>query len=259
MADTTTTSPASRVRPYFERQRPQQAGAANVGDLERWASLVGGGALALLGLSRGSLGGLGLAALGGALVYRGASGHCPMYGALGVSTAEPRGPATAIPAHHGVKVERSVTINRSQEDLFRFWRNFENLPRIMSHLESVHLTGGNRSHWVAKGPLGMRVEWDAELYTERPNELISWRSLPGSEVDTTGSVHFLPAPGGRGTEVKVVLKYDPPAGKAGAAVAGLLGHAPGGLIKDDLCRLHALMEAGEVPTTEGQPRGRCGR
>jgi uncharacterized membrane protein len=178
---------------------------------------------------------------------------------LGVSTAEPRGRATTIPAGHGVKVEKGVTINRSQEDLFRLWRNFENLPRIMSHLESVRMTQPNRWHWVATGPLGTRFAWDAELYQERPNELIAWRSLPGSEVDTTGSVHFLPAAGGRGTEVKVVLKYDPPAGKLGAAVAGLFGQSPGENIKDDLRRFKALMETGEVPTTEGQPRGRCGR
>jgi uncharacterized membrane protein len=259
MADTLTTARANRVRPYFDRQRPGQPTRVNVGDVERWASLLGGGALALFGLSRGSLGGLGLAALGSALVYRGASGHCPMYGSLGVSTAERRGPATVIPAGHGVKVEQSVTIDRPREDLFRLWRNFDYLPHVMSHLESVAISGPDRSHWVARGPLGARFEWDAEVYTERPGEMISWRSLPGSQVDTTGSVHFTAAPGGRGTEVKVVLKYDPPAGKTGAAIAGLFGQAPGQEIKDDLCRFKQLMETGEIPTTEGQPRGRCGR
>ncbi len=256
MADTTTTPHANRVRPYFEQQRPQQAARVNVSDLERWASVLGGGALALFGLTRGSLGGLGLAALGSALVYRGATGLCSVYGALGVSTAVRRGPATSIPAGQGIKVEKSITIDRSQEDLFHFWRNFENLPRIMSHLEAVHITGPNRTHWVAPGPLGVRVEWDAELVAERPNELIGWRSLPGSEVDTAGSVHFTPAPSGRGTEVKVVLKYDPPAGKVGAAIAGLFLQSPGEQIKDDLRRLKQLMETGEIPTTEGQQRGR---
>jgi uncharacterized membrane protein len=252
MADTTRFTHANRVRPYFEQQpRQQQAGRVNVGDTERWASLLAGGALAAFGLSRGSLGGLGLAALGGALLYRGATGHSSLYGALGVSSAERRGPVTSVPARHGVKVETSATINRPREDLFRSWRNFENLPHIMSHLESVRVTGPKTSHWVARGPLGTRFEWDAELYTERPNELIGWRSLPGSEVDTAGSVHFLPAPGGRGTEVKVVLKYDPPAGKVGAAIAKLFQQSPEGQIKDDLCRFKALMEAGEWPATEG--------
>ena len=157
--------PANRVRVHFEQQPEQRTDRINVGDMERWVSLLGGTALAAFGLARGSLGGLGLAALGGALVYRGATGHCPMYGTLGISTAERRGPATVIRAGHGVKVERSVTIDRSPEELFRFWRNFENLPRIMTHLESVRTTSPNQSHWAAKGPLGTSFEWDAEIYT----------------------------------------------------------------------------------------------
>jgi uncharacterized membrane protein len=249
MADTTTTPHVNRVRSYFDRQQPARPTRINVGDVERWASLLGGGALTLFGLTRGSLGGLGLAALGSALIYRGATGHCSVYGALGVSTAERHGSATVIPAGHGVKVEKGITINRSQEDLFRLWRNFEYLPHILSILERVEVTGPNRSHWVARGPLGAHFEWDAEIYTERPNEMISWRSLPGSEVDSAGSVHFTPAPGGRGTEVKVVLKYHPPAGKTGAAIAGLFLQSPDEQIKDDLRRFKQLMETGEVPTT----------
>src|SRR5690349_6355573 len=158
MADSTSFTHANRVRPYFEQQpRRQAAERVNVGEVERWASLLGGGALAAFGLARGSLAGLGLAALGGALVYRGATGHCPMYGALSLSTAERRGPATVIPAGHGVKVERSVIIDHPPEELFRFWRNFENLPRIMTHLESVRTTSPTHSHWAAKGPLGVTV------------------------------------------------------------------------------------------------------
>ncbi len=258
MADTSITSHANRVRPYFDREPTARPSHVNVGDAERWASLLGGGALALFGLTRGSLAGFGLAALGSALAYRGVSGHCNVYGALGVSTAERHGAATVIPAGHGVKVEKSITIDRAPEELYRSWRNFDYLPHIMSHLERVDVTGPYQSHWVARGPLGARFEWDAEIYTHRLNEMISWRSLPGSEVDTAGSVHFTPAPGGRGTEVKVVLKYDPPAGKAGAAVAGMFLQSPGEQIKDDLRRFKQLMETGEIPTTEGQPRGRCG-
>jgi uncharacterized membrane protein len=228
----------------------------NVGDVERWASLLGGGALALYGLSRGSLGGLALALLGGSLVYRGASGHCSMYGALGISTAERHGPRTSIPAGHGVKVEKRITVQRSPEDLYRFWRNFENLPRVMRHLESVRTNGPNRSHWVARGPLGTRLDWDAEVITDRPNELIGWRSLEGSEVDTAGSVHFVPLPGGRGTEVRVVLKYDPPAGKAGAAVARLFGEDAEQQIEEDLRRFKQSLESGTVPARQGQPLGR---
>lgn len=256
----TAQAPARTHRPPQDRSQPhQQAPAANVGEAERLLSLLGGGALALYGLARGSLGSLTLAALGGGLVYRGMSGHCNLYGALGISTAEGSGQRTSIPAGHGIKVEESVTIMRPPEELYRFWTNLENLPRIMSHLEAVRKLGDQRSHWVACGPLGTRMEWDAEVLTQRQNEVISWRSLDGSEVDTAGSVHFTAAPGDRGTVVRVVLKYDPPAGQIGAAIADLLGQAPGQRIREDLRRFKQLMETGEVATTKGQPRGTCSR
>jgi uncharacterized membrane protein len=144
-----------------------------------------------------------------------------------------------------VKVEKAVTVNRSPEELYHFWRHLENLPRFMSNLEEVH-ENGNRSHWVAKGPLGTKVEWDAEVINEKPNELIAWRSLDGAEVDNAGSVHFERLPGGRGTEVKVTLKYDPPAGKAGAAVAKLFGRDAEQEIEEDLRHFKQIMEAGEI-------------
>jgi uncharacterized membrane protein len=127
----------------------------------------------------------------------------------------------------------------------------------MKHLESVKVTGGDRSHWVAKGPAGTSVEWDAEVYNEKENELIAWRSLEGSQVDNAGSVHFESAAGGRGTIVRVVLKYDPPAGKLGAVVARLFGESPAQQIDEDLRRFKQLMETGETATTEGQPSGRA--
>jgi uncharacterized membrane protein len=210
----------------------------------------------VLGISRGSLGGLALAAVGGALVYRGLSGHSSIYKALDLNTAQPRGPATSVPAGHGFKLEHSVTINRPAADLYRFWRDFSNLPRCMRHLESVR-SEGNRSHWVARGPMGVTVSWDAEIINERPNELIAWRSLEGSTVDTAGSVHFQTLSHDRGTEVRVSLKYDPPAGKAGAWAAWLFGKAPEQEVQEDLRRFKAFMETGEEPTTAGQPQGHC--
>jgi uncharacterized membrane protein len=256
MATITAPAQTNRIRDFQQRRAGRQARPTNVGDGERWLSLLGGGALALLGLSRGSLGGLGLALLGGGLCYRGATGHCDVYSALGFNTAEPHAAHTSIPAGRGVRVDASTTINRPAQDLFRYWRDFENLPRFMHNLESVRSTGGNRSHWVARGPMGVRVEWDAEVITERPNELIGWRSLPGSQVDTAGSVHFTPAPGNRGTEVKVEMKYDPPGGKAGATLAWLLGDSPAAEVREDLRRFKRLLETGEIPTTRGQPSGR---
>jgi uncharacterized membrane protein len=179
------------------------------------------------------------------------SGQCTVYDWLGIDTAH-RGPATTIPAHHGIKVEEAMTINRSPHELYEFWRNLANLPHFMKHLQSVRKTGGNRSHWVAQGPLGMKVEWDAEVYNENPNEMIAWRSFEGSDVDNTGSVHFRPAPTGRGTEVRVVLKYNPPAGKAGAVIAKMFGKDPEGMIREGLRRFKQLMETGEIPTVQGQ-------
>lgn len=154
----------------------------------------------------------------------------------------------------GIEVKHQVTIDRPAEELFRFWRNFENLPQFMRHLESVTTLDNTRSHWVAKAPLG-NVEWDAEIVDEQPNQRIVWRSLPNADVVNAGSVLFLPGPTGRGTEVYVVLEYDPPAGVVGATVAKLFDEEPGQQVKEDLLRFKQLMEAGEIPTNEGQPSG----
>ncbi len=224
----------------------------NVGDAERWASLIGGGLLAGFGLARRSLGGLALAAVGGGLLYRGLTGHCSIYKTLNVNTAEPHGPATAIPAGHGFRIEKIITINRSPEELYRFWRNLENLPRFMHHIRAIKAQG-NRSHWVVDAPLGAKVEWDAEIINDKNNELIAWKSVPGSQVDNAGSVHFHAAPSGQGTEVTVTLKYDPPAGSLGATFAKLLGDDPEKQIQEALGELKQMMEASDVPAPHGNP------
>jgi uncharacterized membrane protein len=235
------------------RLRQGSAGdGVNVGDIERWVSLAGGGLLALYGLSNRSAVGLGLAALGGGLVYRGLTGHCPMYGALNINTAQKHNPAAAVGAGVGFKVVRGITINRPVEDLYRYWRNLESLPRVMSHLESV-TANGNRSHWVAKGPAGMSVEWEAEIINEEPDRLIAWRSLEGSQVSTAGSVQFSPLGFDRGTEVRVSLKYDPPAGKLGSWLAWLFGEDPDQQIREDLRRFKQQMESGEGAALASQP------
>src|SRR5690349_15542885 len=123
-------------------------------------------------------------------------------------------------------VKKAITINRSPEELYRFWHDFQNLPQFMSHLESVVVTSPQRSHWKAKAPVGTKVEWDAEITDDQPNKRIAWKSLKGADVDNAGSVSFVPAPGGRGTEVHVELSYDPPGGALGATVAKLFGEAP---------------------------------
>jgi uncharacterized membrane protein len=243
MTDTTPAARQQRTNHATPHHRPSPR---NVGDVERWASILGGGTLVLLGLTRRTPGALGLALLGGGLLYRGATGHCPLYGALGVNTAGHHPASTAVPAGEGVKVTRSILVLRPAAELYRYWRNFENLPRIMRHLESVEMTSSHRSRWVARGPLGMRFEWDADIISEKENELIGWRSLEGSAVETAGSVHFLPARGGQATEVKVVLKYNPPAGKVGAAIARLLGDSPEQQIEEDLRTFKWVMEIGRL-------------
>lgn len=157
--------------------------------------------------------------------------------------------ATAL--RGGVRVERVTTINRPLEEVYAFWRNFENFPRFMRHLESVRVTGDGRSHWRAKGPAGMTVEWDAEIIEERENERISWKSLEGAEVENSGTVRFQHAPGARGTEVRVQLQYRPPAGRLGRIVASLFGEEPGQQIHEDLRRFKQLMETGEIPLSDG--------
>ncbi|HLM56687.1 MAG TPA: SRPBCC family protein [Pyrinomonadaceae bacterium] len=239
----------------------QTGSTTNVGQYERIACAVGGGALAVYGATRGSLGGIALALLGAALVQRGVTGHCSVYSAMDYSTAGREGlrnsDNVSVPAERGTKLEKSVTIDRPAGELYRYWRNFENLPRFMNHLESVHVTGEKTSHWVAKAPAGTSVEWDAEIYNEKEGEMIAWRTLEGADVASAGSVHFEQAAGGRGTVVRVVLKYDPPGGKLGALVARLFGENPEQQIDEDLRRFKQLMETGETATTEGQTSGRA--
>ncbi|HEY0368825.1 MAG TPA: SRPBCC family protein [Chthoniobacterales bacterium] len=155
-----------------------------------------------------------------------------------------------------VQVEKVIAIDRSPNELYDFWRNFENLPQFMRHLESVRQTGQNRSHWRARGPAGTSVEWDAEIVDDRPGELISWRSLPGADIDNSGSVRFERATGGRGTFVRVKMQYDPPGGFFGASIAKLLGEEPSVQVQRDLYRFKQVIETGQLVTTEGQSAGR---
>lgn len=148
-------------------------------------------------------------------------------------------------------MKKSIIIDRSPEELYQYWRDFENLPRFMNHLESVKKTGGNRSHWVAKAPAGTSIEWDAEITEDRPNELIAWRSLEGADVDNSGSVEFETAPGERGTIVRVEIDYNPPGGVIGEWVAKLFGEEPGQQTQEALRCFKQVMETGEVIISEG--------
>jgi uncharacterized membrane protein len=155
------------------------------------------------------------------------------------------------PHRSGIHVHEAVTINRPIGDVYSFWRNFENFPTFMSYLESVRTTGSHRSHWRAKGPAGLRVEWEAEIVEERENELIAWRSIPGSAVQNRGAVRFEHAPGGRGTEVHVDLEYSVPGQSLGRNIARLFGREPEQEIRADLRRFKQLLETGEIPVSDG--------
>lgn len=225
----------------------------NVGEQERLVSVVGGGLLALWGLGHKGVFRLGALGLAADLIHRGVTGECVVYKSLGLNTAKQgHNSAASVDASKSIKVRRSVTINKSAEEIYNFWRNFENLPRFMTHLQSVTPKDEKQSHWVANAPAGQKVEWDAVIINEEENKLIAWQSLPGSAVMHAGSVEFKPTLNGSGTEVKVELNYEPPLGAVGVVVARILGEEPDLQIQEDLRHLKQLLETGEIPTNKMQ-------
>jgi uncharacterized membrane protein len=225
----------------------------NLSGFERWASIAAGAGLAGYGLSRLKSNGWLYAGAGALLLRRGVTAHCDLYEAVGINTAGTAGDTrAALRGARGVNVLESVTINRPIDQLYRFWRNLENLPQFMRHLQSVEKITDTISHWQAKGPAGTLVEWDAEIFNEIPNKLIAWRSLESADVVSAGSVNFDLAPRG-GTRVTVHLQYSPPGGKVGAAFARLVGADAATEIRADLHRFKELLESGQVPATSGRP------
>jgi uncharacterized membrane protein len=239
---------------HFPARVPLTGLPQNVGPAERLVSAAGGGMLlvaALVKRSRWSR--IPLAAAGLALAYRGLTGRSPLYSWLGINRDGSSHPAVGVRARRGFRFETAQTIQCSPEELYRAWRDFEHLPRFLRHLKSVHETGDGRSHWVAEA-LGGTIEWDAEIINERQNELIAWRSFPGSQLDTAGSIHFQQLePHDRGTVVHVNLKYDPPAGAIGATIARLFGSGFEQSVREDMRHFKQLMEAGEIPTRGIRP------
>ena len=234
----------------------------NVGAKERAASFAGGALITLYGLSKmskeASLKNFVFVLVGSALAYRGASGHCLAKAALGnaaldneekqAKESDENKLSKEAPGHGGILVTKQVTIQKSPDELYTFWRKLGNLPQFMKHLESVEETGEKTSHWVAKAPVGQSVSWDAEITRDEPGHYIAWRSLEGSTIANSGSVRFVPAPENRGTEVKVSLEYKPPFGVVGASIAKLFGEEPQLQVDDDLERFKQLMETGEIAT-----------
>ena len=228
---------------------PEQSTAfpdVNLEPAEQRFSIVSGTLVLFGGLRRRSLP---MILGGGFLLYRGIRGYCPVYRALERSLG--------ISLTDGLSFEESITVNKPVEQVYALWRQVDNLPRFMLHLESVTPTYGNRSHWVARITAPFRLEWDATITDEETNKRISWCSLPGSDVHHAGSVFFHTLRAHRGTEVKLIFKYQPPAGSAGAAVAKLLNLVTKNQIQADLRAFKAVAETGERPTIKGQPSGRA--
>jgi uncharacterized membrane protein len=221
------------------QDRPMSLGYA-----QRWLALGAGAALLLVGASRRSASGALLAASSAPLLYRGVAGHWPNLG-NGVNTSGHT--KTALEGPRGVHVRESIRLEVPLADVYRFWRRFENLPRFMTHLDRVSDRGDGKSHWVAAGPAGLAVEWDAEIINEIENQVIAWRSFPGSDITSAGSVRFDAVRAGRSTQVSVHLQYAPPAGKAGALFASLFGREPSQTIREDLRHFKQQLEAGEMP------------
>jgi uncharacterized membrane protein len=249
------------------RRVARAADNKNVSDSERAVSAAIGGLFVASGLKKRGLGGLAMAIVGAELVRRGATGHCMLYDAIGFSSSDGgqttderghrsdvRGAAATVNARKAIKVERSITINKPAQDVYEFWHDFSNLPRVLDHLESVDDLGGGRSRWVANGPAGTRIEWDSEIVNDIPGQLIAWKTVGKPDVAHAGSVHFTPVAGG--TEVRFVMDYEPPAGRLMSVAAKIIGESPDQKIRSDLKRLKMLFETGEVATTAGQSSGR---
>ena len=216
----------------------------SLADAENWLALGAGALLLLVGASRRSTAGACLAVSSAPLLYRGITGRWPD---VLNGHAQPDSTKSALGGDRGVHVRESIRLEVPLADVYRFWRRLENLPQFMTHLDRVTEASDGTSHWVTSGPAGLAVEWDAEIINEVENKVLAWRSLPGSDVVTAGSVNFDAARGGRSTQVSVHLQYAPPAGKAGALVASLFGREPSQTVREDLRHFKQLLEAGEIP------------
>jgi uncharacterized membrane protein len=208
----------------------------NVGSRERGASMIAGGFMVIDGLRRRGVGGLIESLVGANLIYRGSTGFSWLYDMLNIDTAEER------EGRPSIRVQRTVTIDKDPQTVYSVWRRFENLPRFLNHVESISPLDGKRFHCVVRGPLGRRIEWNAEIVEDVPGHHIAWRSEEGSPLRHSGAVGFLPLEGGRATEVKVSLQYEPIRGALRDVVKKLLGDDPRRQIREDLERFRRVVE-----------------
>ncbi len=230
-------------------------GDTNVSELERYGSIAVGGLLVLNGVRKPSILTIAGAVAGGSLLWRGLSGHCSMYQAMEINTA------AATDGQHirdaAPEVESSITVGKGAEELYTLWREPETLAPIMAHFAEVTAVDGPKlTHWRLHSPLPISIEWDSELTVERPGKELSWASKPGTMLPNEGSVYFKPAPGGRGTEVRVRFRFQPPLGIAGDKLASAFSSIPKTIAATSLRHLKSLAETREIPTLLGNPSAR---
>ena len=250
--------------PERVKHETTERSTTNVGQVERWASVLGGVALAVYGVERRGASGAVLALAGAELLRRGISGHCVLYDTLGITTTERDGVSTlpyrdgptsrgaVLQARHAIKIERSVTVNRPPAECYAMWRDPANLPRFMEYLEHCESVGPDRTRWSISLPGGKSIDWTAVVINDIPNELIAWKSEEGADVANAGSVHFRPLEGGRGTEVRLIMEAEPPGhGAMPRSLAKLIGRAPDAVVQSDLRRFKQLMETGDVLSPNG--------
>ncbi len=229
-----------------------RAPAINLDPRERAVSIATGAGLVLLGARRGGVGGLLRLLAGAALIGRGATGHSMIYAQLSASPAERR-LARAKGWRTAAAVARSVTIAKPRPEVFAFCSNFPNLARVMRHIERIDVLDNRHSRWTLHAPGGLHVTWDAEITELRENERIVWESMPGAMLQSTAWLEFRDAPRERGTEVRALVSYKPPAGQLGRAIARALGDEPGQQAREDLSRLKQILETGEISTNAMRP------
>lgn len=216
----------------------------NISENERMISMAAGAMLAVFGLTRVKshpIKAVLKAAIGGYLLYRGSTGHCPVNEAIGRNTAD-----VDETAARAITIKETVVVNLPKDEVYRFWRKLENLPLFMKHLKKVEETSETTSHWEAQinDVLG-KLEWDAEILDEKEGEYISWASVPGASIENAGEVRFKSAPGNLVTEVYATISYNPPAGPLGALAAKLLNGKFSAMVREDLKRFKQVIETGK--------------
>jgi uncharacterized membrane protein len=241
--------------PSMDRERNDERlhDRRNVADTERIVSVVAGASLIAFGATRRPVTAIATIAAGAGLIARGVTGRSAVYRAAHVDTRD-QDTRRVLAGDGGIHVTQTVLIVRKVPDVYAYWRDLRNLPQFLSHLQEVTPLNGLNSHWVAKGPAGKRIEWDAEIINEVEDKVIGWRSLPGSDLISAGAVNFRERRGW-GTELRVHMQYEPAAGRPAAWLAWLLGADPSSTIREDLRHLKAMLEAGEVPSAADQPHG----